>query len=205
MAIGTLAAASSALAKEDPVIGNSFPVDGRNPEQYLDAAVKVDLVVWFLGETLCFPFLITICLVSSLRNCMLPEVESFAGSGVCGKEALESWDKATQEVFLPGPVRCGGLWQWLRLPNSWPTRLVLCKWRHKMAGVGLWAAAKHGQPVLGWQIGWALFATCRLRLSRSCWEPNEIMIMPDWRSNRFRRRTDSCFHTFLRRPLFGQA
>ena len=45
MAIGTLAAASSVLAKEDPVIGHSFPVDGRKPEEYLDAAVKVKFAV----------------------------------------------------------------------------------------------------------------------------------------------------------------
>ena len=42
MAIGTIAAASSILAREDPLIGSSFPVDGRDPKEYLDAAVKVE-------------------------------------------------------------------------------------------------------------------------------------------------------------------
>ena len=41
MAIGALATASKVLSKEEPPIASSFPVDGRNPEEYLQAATKV--------------------------------------------------------------------------------------------------------------------------------------------------------------------
>ena len=53
MAIGTLAFASSVLAKENPRIEPSFPVDGRKPEEYLDAAVKVNFAVCNLSLGRC--------------------------------------------------------------------------------------------------------------------------------------------------------
>ena len=41
MAIGAFASASRILANEKPKFQATFPVDGRDPEQYLEAAVKV--------------------------------------------------------------------------------------------------------------------------------------------------------------------
>ena len=40
-AIGALAAASRALKSEDPPLGRLFPVEGRDPADYRQAAVKV--------------------------------------------------------------------------------------------------------------------------------------------------------------------
>ncbi|KAK9808898.1 hypothetical protein WJX72_005964 [[Myrmecia] bisecta] len=40
MAIGALATASQALQAEQPPISRSFPVEGRNPREYLDIAIK---------------------------------------------------------------------------------------------------------------------------------------------------------------------
>ena len=41
LAIGALAAASRGLKSEDPPLGQLFPVEGRDPADYRQAAVKV--------------------------------------------------------------------------------------------------------------------------------------------------------------------
>lgn len=50
MAIGALASASSILAKESPQIGSSFPVEGREPAEYLNAATKASSPLLLLAH-----------------------------------------------------------------------------------------------------------------------------------------------------------
>lgn len=80
LAIGALAAASQTLQKEDPPVPPIFPIEGRQPQEYLEAAVQVRFCL-LVNNSLFFKGAQNCLSQSSMVFCMWAKLDH--GISVC--------------------------------------------------------------------------------------------------------------------------